>query len=309
MLSRSWIFIAACIAILSGILISKIILSPSKRLTIGILQTASHPALDLAREGFIEEMRRLSGTQVDFIVQNAEGSLSSATVIASHFHAHQKIQAIYAIGTPAVQAAAKMEKRKPILIAAVSDPDSLGILHPGTNVCGTTDQVSTEAQSDLVLKLVSAVKTVAILHNPAEHNSAVMVKKMEKSLQSRGVQAVIFGVHTEGEIAGVVALAAQKAEALLIPNDNLLAAAMPLVAKEALAQKCPLIVSDIALVEKGALAAQGAEYAELGKKTAAIASRVLLLKESPEAVGIAHPTDPKTVINQTILEKLGLRHE
>jgi putative tryptophan/tyrosine transport system substrate-binding protein len=249
-------------------------------------------------------MNRLSGQKVDFVIQNAEGSLSQAQSIAKNFHAHKKISSIFAIGTPAVQAAAKSEKQKPIFIAAVSDPESLGIIFPGTNICGTTDQINTESQADLILKLVPTVKTVSIVYNPGENNSQIMVKKMQQSLQKRGLKNITLGVHAENEIAQTIAAASRQGEVILIPNDNLLAGAMTLVAKEAQKKNCPLFVSDIALVEKGALAAQGDEYAEMGKTTAEMAHKVLFLENRPENVGIVHPTSSKIFINKAVLGAL-----
>jgi putative ABC transport system substrate-binding protein len=273
-------------------------------LTIGILQTASHPALDQARDGFMAEMSRISPKKIHFIVQNAEGSLTGAQSIAENFHAHKKITAIFAIGTPAVQAAARAEKQKPIFIAAVSDPLSLGIIHPNTNICGTTDQIDTDAQVELILKLIPNIQTIALLYNPSENNSQIMIHKIAASLEKRGLKNHTIGAHTAGELAQVVRAASAKGEAILIPNDNLIAANMPLVVKEAALRQCPLFVSDIALVGHGALAALGAEYTEMGKATALIAHQVLFLGASPEKAGIVHPTNPKTVINKLVAESL-----
>lgn len=273
-------------------------------LTIGILQTASHPALDQSRDGFIAEMRHLSPKKIDFVVQNAEGSLSQAQTIADNFHAHKKISAIFAIGTPAVQAAARAEKEKPVFIAAVSDPASLGVIRPGTNICGTTDQVNTDAQVDLILELVPNAQTITLIYNPSENNSQTMVKKIQKSLEKQGLKNTTFGVHSISDLPQTVRAASARGEAILIPNDNLVASAISLVAKEASLKKCPLFVSDIALVEKGAVAAQGADYFEMGKTTAALAHQVLFLEKTPEAIGIVHPINPKTVINEDVLKKL-----
>ncbi len=304
MLSKTLSILAGVIIVLGTFFCYKGLSQDKSIVTIGIIQTASHPALDQARDGFIAEMNHLSGQKVDFIIQNAEGSLSQAQSIAKNFHAHKKINGIFAIGTPAVQAAAKAEKQKPIFIAAVSDPESLGIIFPGTNICGTTDQINTESQADLILKLVPTVQTVSIVYNPGENNSQIMMKKMQQSLQKRGLKNVTLGVHAENEIAQTIAAASRKGEVILIPNDNLLAGAMTLVAKEALKKKCPLFVSDIALVEKGALIAQGDEYSEMGKTTAEMAHKVLFLENNPENVGIVHPTSSKIFINKDVLEEL-----
>jgi len=293
-----------CLALILGGLVIKTISSDEKQFTVGILQTASHPALDQTRECFIAEMKKLMKGEVDFSIQNAEGSLSQAQSIAENFHSHQKIKAIFAIGTPAVQAAARIEKSKPIFIAAVSEPESLGLIYPGTNICGTTDRIDTESQADFIQQLIPHIESVAILYNPSESNSVSMVEKMEGSMKKRGIGNHVIGVHSESEIVQAVMTAARKGNVLLIPADNLLVGAMPLVAKEALKRKCPLIASDIPSVAKGALAAQGADYGDLGRQTAVIAHRVLLLGETPYQIGIHDPTNTKTIVNEKILAEL-----
>ena len=56
--------------------------------SIGILQTASHPALDAARDGFMAELNQLLPQQVDYIINNAQGSIPQAHTIAQQFHAN-----------------------------------------------------------------------------------------------------------------------------------------------------------------------------------------------------------------------------
>ncbi|MBX9745042.1 MAG: ABC transporter substrate-binding protein [Chlamydiales bacterium] len=273
------------------------------KITVGIIQTASHPALDQLREGFMVELQQLSNHEIDFVIQNGEGSLSQIQSIAANFHGRKKIQAIFAIATPAVQAITRIEKEKPIFIAAVSDPQSLGILQ-NTNVCGTTDRIDTDAQSSLIKELLPQVRKAAILYHPSESNSVAMVKKMEASLQKQGIDSILLGVHVESEIGMAVNIAARKGDVILVPADNLLVSAMPLVATQALKNKSPLIVSDIPSVAKGALAAKGADYKELGEQTALLAYKVLMEGENPKSVGINDPLDTKTMINQKILETL-----
>lgn len=298
--------IIICLLIIGALLFAKWRASSQEdgSITIGILQTATHPALDQSREGFQEEMRRLYKGKVNFVVQNSEGSLTQAQSIAESFHAQKKIAAIYAIATPALQAAARVEKNKPIIIAAVSYPESLGVLLPGTNVFGASGRVNTASQAEMIKKLLPKVKTVSIIYNPGEHNSQMMVKEMEKALTERGLTPYVLGINSENEIAQTVAMAARKGDLILLPTDNLLASAIALVSKEALKRKIPLIASDITLVEKGAFAAQGINYFESGREAAKQAYRVLHLGESPEQVGIIDPADSEVFINADILKAL-----
>ncbi len=271
--------------------------------TIGIIQTAAHLSLDQTREGFITELSRLLNGNVQFIIQNAEGSSSQAQSIAENYHSHRKVQAIFAIGTPAVQAAARTERHKPIFIAAVSDPESLGVLAHG-NICGTSDRLNTDSQADLIQTVLPNIQTVSLVYNPGENNSQAMAKSMQEVLQQKGIQSLSFGVHTEAEIAQTIAAAARKAEALWMPADNLLAAAISLVAKEALNKKCPLFASHTEAVSKGAFLAMGVDYFELGKNTAELALQVLAQGKQPNDIGVIHPNNTAIFLNQTVADQL-----
>lgn len=274
--------------------------------TIGIIQTATHPALDQAKTGFISCLSKLLNGKVRFVIQNAEGSLPQAHTIAASFHTHRNIDAIFAIGTPAVQAIARVEKQKPIFIAAVSDPESLGILHPETNVCGTTDRIDTDAQATLISKTLPSAKTVAIIYNPGETNSQVMVEKMKSSLKKIGLVCSCFGIQSESEIAQTIASASRKNDLLLVPADNLMVGAMPLIAREALKKNCPLIASDLPSVAKGALMAQGANYSDLGKHTARLAYKVLRTGVKPQEIGIEDPAHIQIMINKLSAKMLNI---
>src|SRR5690242_20351632 len=83
-------------------------------LLIGILQTASHPALDATRQGFVDSIKNTI-KNVEFIIYNGEGSISQLHTMAHSFHINKNIDAIFAIATPAAQAIVHTEKEKPII--------------------------------------------------------------------------------------------------------------------------------------------------------------------------------------------------
>ncbi|MBM3892878.1 hypothetical protein FJ365_00575 [Candidatus Dependentiae bacterium] len=108
---------------------------------IGILQFASHPALDAAVDGFKKRMLQQLGNEVIFILRNAQGSAGQAQLIAQQFHQDQSLRAILAVATPAAQACAFIEKKRPIFITAVTDPTTAGLNKANTNLCGTADGI------------------------------------------------------------------------------------------------------------------------------------------------------------------------
>src|SRR5204863_2998317 len=114
--------------------------------TIGILQTASHPALDAARQGFVDEIKSQVGDKINFVISNGQGSVSTIHTIAQQFHAKQNIDGIFAIATPAAQAMISVEKEKPICVAAVSVTPAVQELLKGNKVFGVSDMIDVRAE-------------------------------------------------------------------------------------------------------------------------------------------------------------------
>lgn len=275
-------------------------------LTIGILQTASHPALDAAREGFVEELKNKRAGKVEFIMLNGQRSIQQLHSMAQSLHANKNIDAVFAIATPAAQAMAHVEKQKPIIIAAVTDPQAAGLIQPDGNICGTKDMVDAVGTIDMLKVLVPNAKKVALVYNPGEVNSSVMVKLFQAELERVGLASLHVGITSEVEVPAAVAMACANVDVLLAPTDNLVALTLPLVADRALKAKRPLIVSDKELVKQGALAACGVDYHASGQQSAQVALQVLVDGQKPADVPIAAPVCNTVVLNKKTLDQLGL---
>ncbi len=274
--------------------------------TIGILQTASHPALNAARNGFVETVQKQLGPDVDFIFKNAEGSVAHAHTIAAQFHSNATINAIVAIATPAAQAMASVEKHKPIIIAAVTDPHAAGLIRPQGNVCGTSDMIDVTKQVQMLKELIPTAQKVAIVSNTAEVNASVLANKMEKALKKIKLQPIRIGITSEADIPAAIDMALRKADVILAPTDNSVASSIEFIANKALAAHKPLIVSDNLLVQFGALAARGVDYFQSGKHAADKALQILQHNKKPHELPITSAENTSIFINSRTLHTLGL---
>lgn len=274
--------------------------------TVGILQTASHPALDLVRDSFIATLQERMGDRVRIRVQNAEGLMPHVQSIAQSFHNDTSVKAVFSIASPATQMMAQVDKEKPIVFAAVTDPHALGVLEANRNITGCRDMVEAGKTVEAIQQLVPEAKTVALLFSPGEVNSVAMVKRFKRELERHGLQYVEVGIHQESEVVSAVSIASGKADVILAPTDNTVAATIQLLAREALKHGTPLIVSDNLLVEKGALAAYGVDYAASGRNAALMMERLLTGEVTPEEIPLQDPEGNRLVINAEILEALGL---
>jgi putative ABC transport system substrate-binding protein len=298
------------VLIIAAICVGSFVLFKKKKqegdIIIGILQTASHPALDAAREGFVRTVKDGFGDRVSFIIKNAQGSIVQAHTIAESFHANPDIDAFFAIATPAAQSLGLKEKERPIFLAAVTDPSALNLIHPTTNVTGSSDKIDNAKEVDMLVQLLPQAKTVAILFCSAESNSRIAVDELKKELQRVGLTALEVAFTNDADMPAAITSAVNKADVILTPNDNAVSSAIQFIATTALNHKKPLIVSDNLLVKHGALAARGIDYEKSGEQAGHAALNVLQKGMKPFQLPVEKPLIDTVVINKKTADILNI---
>lgn len=277
---------------------------------IGVLQLVQHPALDKANEGFIAALDE-AGISYTADQQNAGGELSSAQLIAEKF-ANDKEDLIFAIATPAAQAASGVTEDIPIVITAVTDPKESGLVEsnetPGGNVTGTSDLTPVKEQIDLLKELVPDAKKIGILYSTAEANSVIQVDLAKEAAKALDLEVVEYTVSNLSEIQSVVESMIGSIDALYIPTDNTVASGMSTVTMITNENKIPVIGAEAAHVEKGALATYGIDYYELGKLTGKQAIAILTEGKNPADMPIEYlnKTQFKFSVNEDTAKELGI---
>lgn len=274
--------------------------------TIGILQTASHPALDAARDGFMAAIQERVGDRIDFVVRNGQGSISTIHAIAQQFHAKSTIDGIFAIATPAAQAMVSVETEKPICLAAVSVTSDLRELFSQDNICGISDMINVHAEVEAMRLLLPSIKTVGIVYCTAEVNSVAMVKIMIKELEQMGLASLLVGVTVESDIEPSLISALRKVDVLLAPTDNMVANAVSLIVDLARKAHKPLIVSDNMLVQHGALMGRGVDYYESGRQAGMLALQVFVDGKNPQALSIMSADTKEIFVNKEVAQSFGV---
>lgn len=276
--------------------------------TIGILQTTSHPALEMAKEGFIKTITAELAETVDFICCNALGSALKLESFAQEYHENKKISAIFALGTPAALAIATIEKEKPIIIAAVTDPHELGLIHKQTNVTGSSDMTDPKYQINYLKQLMPHAKTVAILYTATEQNSSIVAKKMIEALLHEGLNPLEIAFDAESTLLASIDNALTNADVLFIPTDNTLSSMMQTIAQRAYKSKKPVWVCDNTLIAHSSiLASYGIDYETNGIQAARAAITVLTQHKKPYEIAVTHAPKDILLINKKTLRDLHLK--
>ena len=283
----------------------------SKTAKIGIIQYAQHPALDQANQGFKDYLKENGYESAVFDEQNAQGEQETCTSIADKFK-NDKDDLIYAIATPAALAAANATSDIPIVVSAVTDPQSSGLVKdnskPGTNVTGASDLNPVAAQLSLLKQILPNAKKIAIMYCNAEQNSLFQAELAKAEAEKLGLETTEATVTDSNQIQQVTESLIGKVDAIYIPTDNLLAESMATVTQVANENNLPCIVGEEGMVTNGGLATYGINYYELGKLAGAQAVAILNGESKPEDMAVVYlPGEKCTLaVNSKAAEKLGI---
>ncbi len=285
--------------------------SEEKQVKIGIIQIVEHPALDAARQGFLDTLKANGyeeGKNLKLVYQNAQNDQSMLNSIAQQF-ATSDLDLILAIATPSAQAMASATDEIPILITAVTDPVEAKLVDsmdkPGGNISGTTDMNPIKEQLDLLKKLVPAAKTVGVIYNAAEVNSEVQVRIVKEEAPALGLEIVEATVSSSADVLQAAQSLIGKVNAIYVPTDNMVVSAAQSVVQVANENKIPLISGESSVVDAGGLGTIGINYTNLGAQTGEMALRILD-GAKPADMPVEGQKNFDIVLNQEAIDLLGI---
>jgi putative tryptophan/tyrosine transport system substrate-binding protein len=280
-----------------------------KQYKIGVTQFAEHPSLDAATEGFKKALLD-KGLNVKFDEQNAQADMNNTQTIANNF-VGDKVDLIFANATPSAVSALNTTKDIPIVFTSVTDPIGAGLVEsfekPGANITGTTDNHpdATETTINFITQEIKA-KNIGVIYNSGEQNSEVQVKQVKELAEKNGAKLVEVSVSTSAEVKQAAESLVGRVDAIYIPTDNTVVSALESVIGVANDKKLPLFVGELDSMKKGAVAASGFNYYDLGYETGLMAVEILTGKKKPADLPVALPQSLKLVINKKAAEAQGV---
>lgn len=275
---------------------------------IGVDQLMEHMALNDARIGFEDELKAL-GIKAEIDYKNAQGDVPTASLIAEGF-VTDGVDLIYAIATPAAQAAAQTTSEIPVLFSAVTDPVEAKIVSsmdkPGGNVTGTIDAADVETLLGVFQMLDPEIKTIGVLYNTSEVNSEVQLKQVQEIAPTVGLSVEAVGINSVNELSAAMETLIPKIDGLYLLSDNLVANSISTVADLMIENKIISISTEESQVKGGALLTTGHTYYELGKQTAQMAKKILVDGVKPADIPVEKPVVLQLTVNKATAEKLGI---
>jgi putative ABC transport system substrate-binding protein len=249
--------------------------------SVAVTAIVEHPALDAVRDGVKDALKAAGyeeGKSLKWQYQSAQGNTGTAAQIARKF-VGDKPDAIVAIATPSAQAVIASTKTVPVVFSAVTDPVAAKLVaswEPSkNNVTGVSDLLALDKQMDLVKQVVPNAKRIGMVYNPGEANSAVVVKELQALLPKMGWTLVTAAAPRSVDVSSAARSLVGKVDVIYTNTDNNVVSAYESLVKVGQDAKIPLVASDTDSVKRGAVAAYGINYRDLGEQTGRMVVRIL----------------------------------
>ncbi|KIY22995.1 MULTISPECIES: ABC transporter substrate-binding protein [Mesobacillus] len=287
--------------------------SAEKQYKIGLTQFAEHPSLDAATDGFkkaLEEKGFKEGENVTFDFQNAQADMNNTATIANNF-VGDKVDLIFANATPSAVAALNATKNIPIIFTSVTDPVGAGLVEafdkPGDNITGTTDNhpEATKKTIDFMTNEIGA-KKIGVIYNAGEQNSEVQLKEVKKLAEANGASVVEASISTSAEVKQAAESLVGRVDGIYIPTDNTVVSALESVISVANDKKIPLFVGELDSMKRGAVAASGFSYFDIGYQSGLMAAQILAGDKKASEIPVELPKSLTLTINKKAAEAQGV---
>ncbi|HPR16730.1 MAG TPA: ABC transporter substrate binding protein [Candidatus Cloacimonadota bacterium] len=252
-----------------------------KSFKIGVVQISQNGILNITRDAFLKEMKRLGYDEnTEFIIQSADSDISTLNTILDSFQSAD-CDLILTISTPATQAAVNKISDTPLVFATVANPFVFGAGKSETehraNVTGTYGWVPMDQLVDLSQEIFPQKKIVGTMGNPGEANTNFYLEILrntvhhnpELSLKERTISAPTDVYEAS------VSLVNQGAEVFILPVDNIIYSSFDSILKAAAPHQIPIFSSDVDRLKDGALVSYGYDYASSGIQAAHLVQRIL----------------------------------
>lgn len=279
-----------------------------KTFKVGIVQLIEHPALDASREGFIKALED-NGVNVEIDYVSAQGDIAVARTISEKFVA-DGVDLIFAIATPAAEAAVGTGTEIPILFSAVTDPVAAHLVEsnesPGGTVTGTSDIVDIKGQLEIFKQIDEIISTIGIVYSADEANSLAQLEIVEAAAPELGLTLESIAIQSISDLPQAAQSIATKVDGVYMLSDNKIASSVTLLADVLKENKIPSVCAEEALVIGGGLIANGISYFEIGEQTGTMAKKILVDGISPSDIPVEQAKNISKLVNPETLESLGL---
>jgi putative ABC transport system substrate-binding protein len=222
------------------------------------------------------------------------------------------VELIVTNGTAATIAAKNATTRIPIVVYSAGDPVLSGLVaslaRPGGNITGYSI-VARELDAkrlELLQELLPTAQRVAVLIDPTNPYNEIAREDRERVYRSLGMQPIFVGAAAASELENAVSEAARRrAQALIVPVDNLFWSSRVLLMRTALEHRLPTIVGHRDILEAGGLLSLAIDESEQFQVLAYFVDRILR-GAKPADLPVQQPRKLLLSVNLKTAKALGI---
>jgi putative ABC transport system substrate-binding protein len=199
----------------------------------------------------------------------------------------------------------------PIVFAVAYDPVRGGLVQslakPGGNVTGISIQQPdlVAKRLELLRKAIPHLRRLAVLANAGYAEPMLEADRVKSTAQALGLEAARLGISRPQDIASAFEALRNKADALYVVSDGLIAANRVRIITLALDAHLPTILSYGDYVQAGGLMSYGPDYTDLFHRAADMVDKILN-GTRPGDIPVEQPTKFDFAINVKTATTLGL---
>ena len=284
---------------------------PKKIPRIGYLGLIEIPERDEAFRKGLGERDYVEGQNIHVEYRFAGGRVERLAELAPEL-VRLKVDVIITTGTQVTDAAKRATKTIPIVFAAVVDPVGSGFVtslsRPGGNLTGfnTLNLESLGKRLELLKEVKPRISRVAVLQNPANSSSPLMLKETEAAAKRLGIRLQSLEIRSPDDLVGAFQAATrEQAGALVGLPDILLASQQRRMRDFAIKNRLLEISWSSEWVEAGSLMSYGANIPDLYRRAASYVDKILK-GAKPADLPVETPMKFEFVINLKTAKQIGL---
>jgi putative ABC transport system substrate-binding protein len=279
--------------------------------TVAVTAIVEHPALDAARDGIKEALAEAGfkdGENLTFTYESAQGNPATAAQIARKL-VGEAPDVIVPISTPSAQAVVGATADIPVVFTAVTDPLGAKLVasleKPGGNVTGMSDLSPIGAHLDLIREILPDAVRLGVIYNPGEANSVTLVALLQEEAVSRTLSITEAPAARSADVQTAAQSLVGRVDAIYVPTDNTVVTALEAIVGVGVDNQLPVFAGDTDSVPRGAIAALGFNYHDIGIQTGRIVVRVLN-GEAPGEIPVEGVEITQLYVNPKAAERMGI---
>lgn len=283
---------------------------PGEHYKVGVVRHGQDPNSDSCYAGFISQLNvrgLLNNLEIVYIIES-DGEKCKAAI--------QKLvddgcDLLYAIGPFATKYAALATKDIPIVFAAVSDPEEMGLVAsneaPGGNVTGVSSYTPCFEQIDLIPVLLPKADSVAAIYNSTDENAVRQAIIACWEAEDFRYSADRYPVKDQkGLKSALNSIRDKGTDVIYLPIDKLMTENLDTIVDFSHEYGIPVICGNRSMLAAGCLATCEINYTSVGRRAADLCFDILINDKKPAAISVIYKYDCYNIVNQQTLKRLDI---